>query len=403
MSDLSSLPDNMARLRKARNLSQEQLAEAAQVGVDTVGRIERGERRTVRPQTLERLATALGVGTGVLLGAGEPATIVDAGQLRAAIGSVGEFLGDSDLADGDDVPPLGQTQQAGRQAWEYYVAGRTTELLTVLPALMTDSRRLVDSSAGEAKAEAQRVLALSYRLGAGLSGRLGLHDLAWTSAERAVTAAHESSAADIDTAVSIRYLVWVLVRQGRVGEAARVAVRAAEAVEPGMLAVDRVKTGVFGNLMFNAASAALLAGRGDQARDYLDVARAAAVRHGQDHASEAAIFGPRAVGLQTVDLAVRLGEPDRALRLAERLPGAGGKLPRFWEAGHRLHLAKAAADLRRTHDVLDHLDQARVIAPSWSAEQPLGKSIMGALVDRAARRPGEAFARLATHYGVLTG
>jgi transcriptional regulator with XRE-family HTH domain len=403
MSDLSSLPENVARLRKVRDLSQEQLAEAAQVGVDTVGRIERGERRTVRPQTLERLATALGVTAGVLLGGNLSASTVDAGPLRAAVGSVAEFVGVADLTAGDEVPPLAQTQQAGRHAWEYYVAGRTAELLTVLPALLTDSRRLVQSSAGDAKAEAQRVLALSYRLGAGLAGRLGLHDLAWTSAERAVAASRESNAADIDTAVSIRYLVWVLVRQGRVEEAARVAVRAAEAVEPGMLAVDRVKAGVFGNLMFNAASAALMAGRGDQARDYLDVARAAAVRHGQDQASEAAIFGLRAVGLQTVDLAVRLGEPDRALQLAERLPRTGGKLPRFWEAGHQLHLAKAAADLRRTHSALDHLDQARVIAPSWSAQQPLGRSTMSTLVDRTARRPGATFARLAAHYGVATG
>ena len=64
----SPLPDKLARLRKARDLSQEQLAEAAAVGVDTVGRIERGERLAVRPATLQKLAGALGVAPTALTG-----------------------------------------------------------------------------------------------------------------------------------------------------------------------------------------------------------------------------------------------------------------------------------------------------------------------------------------------
>ena len=53
------IAENLARFRKARNLSQEELAAAASVGVDTVGRIERGERRTTRPATVAKLAQVL--------------------------------------------------------------------------------------------------------------------------------------------------------------------------------------------------------------------------------------------------------------------------------------------------------------------------------------------------------
>lgn len=63
-----TLPENLARIRKARDLSQEQLAASAGVAVDTVARIERAERQTTRPSTVNKLAAALGVAPSVLLG-----------------------------------------------------------------------------------------------------------------------------------------------------------------------------------------------------------------------------------------------------------------------------------------------------------------------------------------------
>jgi DNA-binding Xre family transcriptional regulator len=63
-----SLPDNLARIRKARNFSQEQLSAAASVSVDTIARIERAERQTTRPSTVDKLAAALGVTPAVLQG-----------------------------------------------------------------------------------------------------------------------------------------------------------------------------------------------------------------------------------------------------------------------------------------------------------------------------------------------
>lgn len=403
MPDQSSLPDNLARLRKARNLSQEELAEAAAVGVDTVGRIERAERRMVRPETLERLARALGVRPMSLLGidhqpdASDPELVAN---LRRAISATSEIPGLVELAEGDEVPSLGQLVQSGRRVWDDYLAGRTAELLVELPVLLVDSRRLMHASDGDTRAEAERVAALSYRLGAGLAGRLGLNDLAWSSAERAVAAARRSDSPELETAVSLRYLAWVLVRQGRLEEADRVAIRAAEAIQPRMLDRDRARAGVFGNLLFNAASAAVMAGRGDRAREYLSEAGSAAARFGADHSSEAAVFGPRLVGLQSVEMAVRLGDSEGALRAAERLPRMSRDVPKFWEAGHRLHLARAAADLRRNGEALMYLEQARDIAPVWASQQPLGRSTMSTLVDRAARRRGETFAQLAAHYGV---
>jgi hypothetical protein len=119
-----------------------------------------------------------------------------------------------------------------------------------------------------------------------------------------------------------------------------------------------------------------------------------------DKASEAAIFGPRVAAMQAVDAAARMGDPETALRLARRVPAAAGdEVPAFWEAGHRLHLAHAALELRQDREALEYLAQGRDLAPDWVQYQPLGASTMRSLIDRAPRRPGARFATVAGHYG----
>lgn len=399
----SPLAENLGRLRKTRNLSQEELAEAASVGVDTIGRIERGERRTTRPATIQKLAHALHVTPAVLRGellGSEGADHGRVAELRHAITASEEIPGLSDFAEAAEVLPLATLTRTAHEAWRAYVDGQHGELLHALPALLVDARRFVHVTHDDTKAAGQRVLSTAYRLGAGLAGRFELEDLAWTSAERALRAARVSDVPDIESAISLRYLVWTLVRQGRTEDAERVAVSAAEQIEPRMLDRDPARAGVFGNLLFNAASAAIRSGNGSRADDLLAVAQSAAVRSGRDVASEAAIFGPRVAALQAVDHALRLGDPETALRLAERVPETSGEVPAFWEAGHRLHLAWAAAELRRDREALGYLAEARDLAADWVRYQPLGARTMRTLVDRAPRRRGRDFAALATHYGV---
>ncbi|WET81166.1 helix-turn-helix transcriptional regulator [Amycolatopsis sp. QT-25] len=400
----SPLAENLARFRKARDLSQEELAATADVGVDTVSRIERGQRQTARPATIAKLSRALTVAPGALLGLmprihGFPDAEV--ARLRHAITASSEVPGLDDLADTDGVSDWFSLAKAGHATWQAYVDGRHSQLLHALPILLADARRCVHATTGDANAAAQRLLSTAYRLGAGIAGRLNLADLAWTAAERALTAARKSDDPEIGIAISVRYLVWTLINQGRTADAERVAVKAAERIEPRMLDRDAIRAGVFGNLLFNAANAALRSGSGERAHDLLAVARSAALRTGKDSATEAAIFGPRVAALQVVEHAVRLGDPEAALRLAEKIPQPQGPVPPFWEAGHRIHLAHAAAQLRRDQLAVDLLGEARDLAPDWARRQPLGAAVMHDLVDKAPRRRGRRFAVLAADYGVL--
>ena len=386
-----SIGENLARLRKVRDLSQERLAEAADVGVDTVARLEQAKRSNVRPVTLRKLADALGVSVDDLIGrpsAGRSAKI-DVTGLRRAITADGELR---------DLDVLAEPEEDTRQAWRAYVGGRHSELLNTLPIILFDGQRLVHVTDDDEKAGAYRALSTAYRLGAGITGRLGYLDLSWLAAERALRAARASDAPDLEQAISARYLAWTLVRQARMDEAERIATAAAERIQPKMLDRDPQRAGVFGNLLFNAASAAILAGRPARAADLLAEAEAAAVRTNGDFANEAAIFGPRVTAIQRVDHAVRTGDPERALHLADTMETTEGKAPAFWEAGYNVCLAAAATELRKDGRALLHLARAYELAPGWAPAQPLGRLAMRRLVDRAARRRGEEFSRLATLY-----
>ncbi|MCO1575515.1 helix-turn-helix domain-containing protein [Crossiella sp. SN42] len=397
------LEENLALFRRARSYSQEELAERSGVSVDTISAIESGKRGNCRSVTVERLARGLDVTVTVLLGLESPSqqqTAEALNDLRRAITASAEIPGLHDFAESVEVFSVEAIAATGHSAWRTYVGGRDHDLLHLLPSVLADARRLVHNTRGDAQAVAERHLSVAYRLGAGLAGRFGLTDLAWTASERALDAARRCDSAEIETAISMRYAVWALIRQNRTAEAERVAIKAAEGIQPQMLHLDPVHAGVFGNLIFNAAVAARLSGNAARGADMLRVAEVTASRTRKDTASEAAIFGPRTVALQYVDHALRQGDPETALRLGAKVPQADGAVPAFWEAGHRLHLAAAAVQLRRDTHALGLLAQARSLAPDWTAQQPLGPSIMRKLVNRTIRRRDKKFAALAAHFGV---
>jgi transcriptional regulator with XRE-family HTH domain len=131
-----ALDENLARIRAARGFTQEQLAQASAVSVDTISRLERGTHHTARRSTLAALSTALGVDPGRLLGmwAAEQDG-VGAEQLRRAV----HALDMPDLPEAVDVLPLDELHDAASTAWSDYLAGAHTALLAGLPALMTDT------------------------------------------------------------------------------------------------------------------------------------------------------------------------------------------------------------------------------------------------------------------------
>ncbi len=114
-----SIGENLGRLRKVRDLSQERLAEAADVGVDTVARLEQAKRSNVRPVTLRKLADALGVSVDDLIGrpSARRSEKIDITGLRRAITADGELRDLDVVAEPEETTSLDQLIEDTRQAW----------------------------------------------------------------------------------------------------------------------------------------------------------------------------------------------------------------------------------------------------------------------------------------------
>lgn len=58
---ISLLGENLKRIRNEKSISATDLAKLAHVGLSTISQIETGVRQSLRSQTIEKLANALGV------------------------------------------------------------------------------------------------------------------------------------------------------------------------------------------------------------------------------------------------------------------------------------------------------------------------------------------------------
>lgn len=93
---MKTIGENIAALRDANGLTQQQLSDAAACHKNTVHNLETGKAETVQMDTLERIATALGVDVVRLV---TPAPKHDPAEVAASI----EVYLKSDLAEDDDL------------------------------------------------------------------------------------------------------------------------------------------------------------------------------------------------------------------------------------------------------------------------------------------------------------
>lgn len=385
------LGDRIARLRLRRGFTQEALAEAAGVSVDTVRKLEQGQRLTARLSTLNRLARALDVETSRLLGqpttfetTDERGTLPSLLALRRAVTPVADLLADEAAVADDTAPPLDDLRAALRSTETIRRDGRLSEIAAVLPRLIADAKSATREHSGDDRAASFAVLCEAYQVAATTLAAFGKEDAAFTAMERARDAARQSDDPRLEI-IGVSTLSWIFSKQGRVDDAQHIAQATAERIEPSWTRSARVDVSLWGILLLRAASAAVRAERRAAADDLLRLANAAAVRLGTDRLDYATPFGPANAGVATVNALVEMERPAEALATVRRI-GPVTALPPTWQARHHVDRALAHVDLGHDDRATTALLTAERIAPEWIRYHATSRRIVADLYTRERRR-----------------
>ncbi|MFE9181875.1 helix-turn-helix domain-containing protein [Micromonospora haikouensis] len=391
----------VARLRTRRRMTQQMLADRLGKSKSWVDKVERGVRALDRYTVIQDLAAVLRVDPVALLGrdalpsqaARAAAQGVDG--LRAALDRYDAALTGPQAHQA--APPVGELDQRVRHAWLTYQHADYPQLLRVLPELLGETQH-AHTTQGDGAAE---LLVQAYRITSSVLVKLGVGDLGWLAADRAMSVAAGNPVLAASAAVPLGQALRAL---GRPGPALAVTVAAAHRIAP-----EARRDGpppdlaLHGTLLVQAALAA--AGAGDERGAAELVDRAARIADntgetGEEHDRHWTGFGPTAVRMARVAAAVELGNGGEAVFLHERVVGAD-----HWRRLPAEHRAAYLLDAGRGHlRAGDPLAAGRAVvdadrtAPAEVRLRPVARTL---LTDLARREPVPAdVARLAAALGL---
>ncbi|WP_018252997.1 helix-turn-helix domain-containing protein [Salinispora mooreana] len=405
-----TIGEHLAQIRRRSTLTQEQLAERAGVSVETIRKLEQGERQGARTATLNKLARALGVSTSALFGNAaraatdrepdaRPLSLV--GVRRALTPVVGLDGSPLALDLGDQPPTLASVRRTVAGANASYHANDYAVTLATLPAMLGESRALVHAANGDDQLLAHAIASQAHQLAGRLLIQLRQVDLAHVALTGALEHARISGDPVVGASAAAP-MCWLLIRQGRFAEAERLAVTTADRVEPRMSTASAAELAAWGFLLIKGAGAAVRDARDDDAAELLELAAAGAQRLGDrinPHADVAGNdFSAEAVRLMQVECAVIAGRPDRALGLSDGVTRSPQVTPSSRQR-HRLDVAWSHVQTGRYADATEVLVGLRDAAPAWLRQQRYAREIVQSITERRRRAMSAELADLAALVG----
>lgn len=382
----------VAALRKARGLSQKDLATELNRSESWVSQVERGVLRVERLPTLRALAQALEVSEEELRAEpGEPPTHEEStrtGDLDGIRLALTGYPAMSSLLNGEpgEERSIEELRQEVERLWGLAHASAFTEvgdaLVTLIPELEVRVRR------DAATPDEHEVLARVYQVAAAALARQDESDAAWVAADRAIVAA-ERSGRPLEVLAGTFRLAHTFLRVHRpeqadyaVSEAIKVL---SPKVEEGSLPVEGKS--LFGALHLVRALVSAREGNRAEAHQSLEAARAIAQEVGPGRNDFGTEFGPANVDIHAVTIAVDLGDAGMALDFAEQIDTSGLSA----ERRGRLLIDKARAytQRRQVGEAVSALLNADDIAPEQTRSHPLARQTIRDLLQISRRIPAD--------------
>ncbi|NGO80292.1 helix-turn-helix transcriptional regulator [Streptomyces sp. YC504] len=376
----------IATIRRARRMTQDDLARAAFVSPSHVRKIEQGSRHP-SDDTLDALAEALAIDPAHLLAASGR---VD-NRVRDALPHLSAAIAAYDVPDDGPVRPLVDLRAEVAKATTWRLAAQYMKIARHLPDLLAELARAI-----QAHPEAAPLMTAALRTADAAAYKFGSHDLSARMVELM-----RWSSSQTDDPLLHATVAYVRTQTFFAAHAFRPGLRALEqALDRAPAPIGAPATAARGALHMRAA---VIAGRaGDDAAAHAHLAEAG--RFGDqvpEDVYQGTAFGPDTVRIHKVSVAVSLGSDHAtsALDVArEWKPPAD--LPAERRSGFYIELARAQLWAGLADDAFESLEVARRIAPQHTREHPWAREDAAAL-RRLKRADAETLTSFAQWIGAV--
>ncbi|MEU7141440.1 helix-turn-helix domain-containing protein [Nocardia sp. NPDC046473] len=375
--------------RRRLGLSRRVVAELTGRSEEWLRQIERGSRRLDSIEMMYRLAEVLRFDDPVEL-IGLPSSsrsgARDIGEMGLQLTALNRAIMDHPstqvfaTAVANPLPTLDSVRAGLDQCWYSWLGSghRYTELAARLPQVLASARSI--RAAAQAHSDGQleesgRVLVEAYHLARFVLTRVGDYHLAWLVADRPIGILTQP-AQPILVAVSSWHVASALLSMGYHAESRDYALAAAHRLAAATRSAE-TEGPVYGALLLLAAECAAGAGDLEQSKELLAGAARIAERLDPAAGLRTIWFGVPEVAITGMDIALRLGQVDEAIRLAAEvhLPDNAAV-----DVRARYYLTTAYAYGRKGEDFAATLalQQAELASPEdlrfdWMAHRTLQK------------------------------
>lgn len=374
----------VAQQRKLAGLTQQQLADRANVSVALVRSVEQ-KRAPATQAFIGAVAKALRVSVPELTGQPFPPAPGPDTEVHAAVAGLRTELAAYDIDNYaiTDVRPYAQLKPAVDKICVYRRNASFHRLGEELLPLMGEVRAALHRRTGHERDQAAVLLCELYYSAHSLAHKLGYADLAGTAVDRLAWAATESGN-PLWTAAAQFQRAAMLTSCGDWTAAANFLERCRASIEPRLSVGARSDLIAWGGLHLQSGLAASRAGKRDTANQHLAEARETALRLGDD-LDPILSFGPTNVGIWSVALAVEGMDAPEALTRARTLVIPAGA-PKERVGHHYMDLSRAWLLHGDRARALSALQEARRVAPAQTRYNPMVHETVRSLARAEARK-----------------
>ncbi|MFF7023714.1 XRE family transcriptional regulator [Streptomyces klenkii] len=379
---MTTAGERLKTVRKRRDLTQRELADASGVSLSTLRRLEQGEQESSRMETWRKFAAALHVPTMTLVGQpDEEGAIPDTADRWDAVKKA--LNAPSGFREEEDEPPTPEGLTEALDALvPLYVGDRFSDLACVLPGLLRD----VDALGPEGREVRVRLL---QRV-----GWLMIQVREFGAAEDALHRSMDETRDRLQATETVNHLCWMLLRRGKLAEARELATKWADDAEPVRISrATPTELSLWGWMLLRVSAACVRDNRPGEAEHAMRLARAAGEAVGREYQIPQHLsgrtFGPLTVLLKTAENAQIIDRPDMVLRLGDKVQKiTKAKSQRLrvrptsnnWNR-HLLDVADAHSKTGNYGMAVEKMQDILRRSPEWLPNQRFARDIVGRVIE----------------------